>query len=64
MLCVVRSLFLHPTVRNKMWGDFGRIASTMILSKVLSSWVLLSLGDYGMVDAASWSSSSLQTRFS
>ena len=64
MLCVVRSLFLHPTVRNKMWGDFGRIASTMILSKVLSSCVLLSIGDYGMVDAASRSGSSLQTRFS
>ena len=34
MICVLRSLFLHPAVRNKMWADFGRISSIMILCKV------------------------------
>lgn len=34
LLCVLRSLFLHPAVRNKLWADFGRISSIMILSKV------------------------------
>ena len=36
MICVLRSLFLHPAVRNKMWADFGRISSIMILCKVRS----------------------------
>lgn len=36
LLCVLRSLFLHPSVRNKMWADFGRISSIMILCKALA----------------------------
>jgi singapore isolate B (sub-type 7) whole genome shotgun sequence assembly, scaffold_1 len=36
LLCVLRSLFLHPSVRNKMWADFGRIASIMILCKAIA----------------------------
>ena len=42
LLCVLRSLFLHPAVRNKMWADFGRISSIMILCKgVMGWWTLL-----------------------
>ena len=37
LLCVFRSLFLHPAVRNKIWSDFGRISSIMILCKVWSN---------------------------
>ena len=36
LLCIFRSLFLHPAVRNKIWTDFGRISSIMILCKVFS----------------------------
>lgn len=34
LICLFRSLFLNPLIRNKMWADFGRISSIMILSKV------------------------------
>ena len=38
MICVLRSLFLHPLVRNKMWADFGRISSIMIICKGFMGW--------------------------
>lgn len=39
LICVLRSLFLHPAVRNKMWADFGRISSIMILCKVQFNYI-------------------------
>ena len=64
MICVLRSLFLHPAVRNKMWADFGRISSIMILCKVHYFFYLESIsGIYGMVDPSSRSCASLPTWF-
>lgn len=64
MICVLRSLFLHPAVRNKMWADFGRISSIMILCKVHYFFYLeLISGIYGMVDPSSRSCASLPTWF-
>ena len=64
MICVLRSLFLHPAVRNKMWADFGRISSIMILCKVHYFFHLESIsGIYGMVDPSSRSCASLPTWF-
>ncbi|KAK8803483.1 hypothetical protein WA158_001177 [Blastocystis sp. Blastoise] len=39
--CVCLSLVYSPDVRNKMWCDFGRIASVMIVCKGFLGWMTL-----------------------
>ena len=40
-LCILLSLFCQSDVRNKMWCDFGRIASIMIVTKGFLGWMTL-----------------------
>lgn len=64
LLCVLRSLFLHPAVRNKMWADFGRISSIMILCKVKFNPTNKGIGCDGMVDTPTRTSTTLPSRHS
>ena len=60
-LCILLSLFCQSDVRNKMWCDFGRIASIMIVTKVLLYCSSYAVGISWMDDTFTRSSPSLQT---
>ena len=60
-LCILLSLFCQSDVRNKMWCDFGRIASIMIVTKVLLYCSSYAVGISRMDDTSTRSSPSLQT---